>query len=285
MNRRAPTSRKRPSAHARRPRPPLRRRVRRALPAPGRIAAGLLGAILVGGLLALINGPWLRVASVAWAGERYTSSGQLQRVLASLDGAALLTIDASAVAAELQQLPAVSHATVEAVIPDTVRVGIVEKVAAFIWQTSAVRLVGVTDGTLIGQIALSAELPDDLAALPLIDDRRVESRNIIVGDKIDSSTLTAALRLSMVEPAQLGSTAADLGVRLTDDDGFLLVSAQPAWQADFGFYPDADSGPSGTLDERVEAQVAGVRTLFSVEGEPNVSWVDARDPRRVYWRP
>ena len=241
--------------------------------------------MLVGGLLALINGPWLRVANVAWAGERYTPSNQLQRVLASLDGTAMLTIDASAVAAELQQLPAVSHATVEAVIPDTVRVRIVEKVASFIWQTSAVRLIGVPDGTLIGQLALRANLPDDMAALPLIDDRRVESRDIIVGDRIDASTLVAALRLSAVEPAQLGSTAADLEVRLTDDDGFLLVSDQPAWQADFGFYPEADFGPSGTLDERVEAQVAAVRTLFSIEGEPKISWVDARDPRRVYWRP
>jgi cell division septal protein FtsQ len=241
--------------------------------------------MLVAGLLALINGPWLRVANVAWAGERYTPSNQLQRVLASLDGAALLTIDASAVAAELQQLPAVSRATVEAVIPDTVRVRIVEKVAAFIWQTSAVRLIGVADGTLIGQVALGADLPDDMAALPLIDDRRIESRDIIVGDRIDASTLVAALRLSAVEAAQLGSTAGDLEVRLTDDDGFLLVSDQPAWQADFGFYPDADSGPSATLDERVEAQVAAVRTLFSIEGEPKISWVDARDPRRVYWRP
>lgn len=241
--------------------------------------------MLVGGLLALINGPWLRVANVAWAGERYTSSNQLQRVLASLDGTALLTIDASAVAAELQQLPAVSHATVEALIPDTVRVRIVEKVAAFIWQTSAVRLIGVADGTLIGQVALRADLPDDMAALPLIDDRRVESRDIIVGDRIDASTLAAALRLWAVEPAQLGSTAGDLEVRLTDDDGFLLVSDQPAWQADFGLYPEADSGLPGTLDERVEAQVAAVRTLFSFEGEPKISWVDARDPRRVYWRP
>jgi hypothetical protein len=206
-------------------------------------------------------------------------------VLASLDGTALLTIDASGVAAELRQLPAVSHATVEAIIPDTVRVRIVEKVAAFIWQTSAVRLIGVADGTLMGQVALRADLPDDIAALPLIDDRRVASRDIIVGDRIDASTLVAALRLSAVEPAQLGSTAADLEVRLTDDDGFLLVSDQPAWEADFGFYPEAEPGSPGALDERVEAQVAAVRTLFSIEGETKIVWVDARDPRRVYWRP
>ncbi len=245
----------------------------------------MLTALLIGGLLALINGPWLRVARVGWAGERYTPASQLQRALASLDGTALLTIDATAVAAKLERLPAISHATVEAVLPDAVTVHIVEKVGAFVWQTSSSRLIGDADGTLIGELALKAVLPADIAALPLIDDRRVASRHLIVGDLIDPSTLAAAQRLSGVEPTELGSTATDLDVRLTDDDGFLLVSDQPGWQADFGFYPDADSGQPGALQERVEAQVAAVRTLFSFEREETISWVDARDPRRVYWRP
>lgn len=279
------TPRRRPSAHARRPGEPLRRRIRRSLPAPGRIAAGLLAAVLAGGLLALINGPWLRVANVAWAGERYTPASQLQRALAVLDGDALLAVDATGLARELERLPAVSTARVEAVLPDTVRVTIVEKVATFVWQTSAVRLLGVADGTLIGQIALTAQLPGDIAALPLIDDRRVESRNIIVGDRIDPATLSAALRLATIEPASLGSAAIDLGLRLTDDDGFLLVSGAPPWQADFGFYPEGDAGQPASFEERVESQVAAVRTLFSYEGEAAVGWVDVRDPRRVYWRP
>jgi cell division septal protein FtsQ len=279
------TARRRPSAHARRPGQPLHRRIRRSLPAPGRIAAGLLTAVLAGGLLALINGPWLRVANVAWAGERYTPASQLQRALAALDGDALLTIDASGLARDLEQLPAVSTASVEAVLPDTVRVTIVEKVATFVWQTSAVRLLGVADGTLIGQVALGSQLPDDIAALPLVDDRRIESRNIIVGDRIDAATLATALRLATIEPAALGSAALGLGLRLTDDDGFLLVSDAPAWQADFGFYPEGESGQPSSFEERVESQVAAVRTLFSYEGEAAIAWVDVRDPRRVYWRP
>jgi cell division septal protein FtsQ len=245
----------------------------------------LLAAVLAGGLLALINGPWLRVANVAWAGERYTPASQLQRALAVLDGDALLAVDATGLARELERLPAVSTARVEAVLPDTVRVTIVEKVATFVWQTSAVRLLGVADGTLIGQIALTAQLPGDIAALPLIDDRRVESRNIIVGDRIDPATLSAALRLATIEPASLGSAAIDLGLRLTDDDGFLLVSGAPPWQADLGFYPEGDAGQPASFEERVESQVAAVRTLFSYEGEAAVGWVDVRDPRRVYWRP
>jgi len=285
VTRRSTSSRRRPSAHARRPRQPLRRRIRRSLPAPGRIGAVLLTALLVGGLLALVNGPWLRVGRVAWAGERFTTDTQLQKALGSLDGAALLTLNANAVASRIQRLPAVAQATVEAVLPDAVRVHITEKVPIFVWQTSAVRLVGVADGTLIAQLALDADLPEDLATLPLVDDQRAASRHLIVGDRIDAPSLAAALHLSDVEPAALGSKAVDLGVRLTDDDGFLLVSSLPRWQADFGLYPGSDFDQPVALQERVEAQVTAVRTLFSMEGESKISWVDARDPRRVYWRP
>lgn len=285
MKGRATKPRRRPAAHARRPGPALRTRLRRTLPAPGRIAAVLLLATLVAGLLALVNGPWLRVGRVAWAGERFTPADQLQRALAGLDGAALLTVDATGVAAELQRLPAVAGALVAVTLPSSVTVTIVEKDPAFVWQTSAVRLIGAADGTLIGQVALRAPLPDDLAALPLIEDQRVDSRNIIVGDRLDDRILASALRLASVEAAMLGSSAIGLQVRLTDADGFLLVSRAPAWQADFGYYPLADDGAQGSLDVQVEAQVAAVRTLFSVQPEGGVSWVDARDPGRVYWRP
>jgi hypothetical protein len=222
---------------------------------------------------------------VAWAGERYTSASQLQRVLARLDGTALLMVDARKLQTRLERMPAVSEARVETFLPDAVKVTIVEKPAAFVWQTSAVRLLGAADGTLIGQLALGTDLPPDLAALPLIDDRRRDSRDAIVGDRIDAPTLAAALRLSGIGPAALGSTAADLQVRMTDADGFLLVSRGPTWMADFGYYPPLDAGEQGTLEQRVNAQVAAVRTLFAARPEAEISWVDARDPGRVYWRP
>jgi len=285
MTARVAKPRRRPTTHARRPAPALGTRVRRSLPAPGRIAAVLLLATLVAGLLALVNGPWLRVGRVAWAGERFTPAYELERTLAALDGSALLTLDATSVVAELRRLPAVSEARVEVTLPSSVTVAIREKQPTFVWQTSAVRLIGSTDGTLIGQVALRATLPEDLAALPLVDDRRFASRNIIVGDRLDAQILASALRLAMVEPAMIGSGASSLQVRLTDADGFLLASRAPAWQADFGYYPLADIGELGSLDEQVEAQVAAVRTLFSLQPEGTVSWVDARNPGRVYWRP
>ncbi|MDQ2853864.1 MAG: FtsQ-type POTRA domain-containing protein [Chloroflexota bacterium] len=285
MTRRNAKPRRRPSAHARRPGIALRRRVDNAMPRPGRIAAGLLTAVLIGGLLALVHGPWLRVATIAWAGERYTEASQLQHALAALDGTPLLMVDAAGLAAKLERLPAIEHARVEAFLPDAVKVTIEEKKAAFIWQTSAVRLLGDADGTLIGQVALQADLAPDLAALPLVDDRRNASRGIIVGDQIEAPTLAAALRLAAIDPRAMGSTATHLDLRLTDVDGFLLVSSAPPWQADFGFYPAQDSGELATIEQRVNGQVAAVRTLFSLQGEGQVSWVDARDPGRVYWRP
>ena len=285
MTRRSNSSRRRPAAHARRPGQPVRRRVRRLLPAPGRIGAGVLTAALVAALLVLINGPWLRVAHVAWAGDRFTPAQQLQLVLAPLDGRALLTVDASALTARLERLPAVASAKVEPLLPDRLRVTIEEKVATFVWQTSTLRLVGVADGTLIGQLPVDAKLPNDLAALPLVVDQRVASRTMVVGDRIDPASLAAALVLARVRPTALGSTGSRLEVRITDDDGFLLISKQPAWRADFGVYSEDDVSPVSTLQERIDAQVTAVRTLFSYEGEKGISWVDARDPRRVYWRP
>jgi len=289
MTRRAPRSRtgrsRRSGSHARRPGPPLRHRVRRALPAPGRIAATMLAVALVGGLVALVSGPWLRVARVAWAGERFTPPSQLQRALAPLDGSALLLVNAEATAARLERLPAVAEARVEAQLPNAVKVTIVEKRAAFVWQTSAVQLVGAADGTLIGQLALHSKLPGDLSALPFVDDRRSSSRDMIVGDDLDPTALAAALRLAAVDPAALGSTAPHLDLRITDADGFLLVSRTAGWQADFGFYPASEEADAQALQERIDAQVTAVRTLFSIHPEEGVSWVDARDPGRVYWRP
>ncbi len=285
MTRRGGVPRRRGGTHARRPTPSLRRRVRRALPAAGRTVAVLLTAILAGGLLALINGPWLRVEQVALAGGRYTGERALQRAVSELKGQPLLTVDASGLAGRLELLPAVASARVETVLPNSVRIQVVEKAPTFVWQTPFVRLLGVADGTLIGQVALGVALPAELAALPLVDDGRTAARNLIVGDRIDAPTLAAALRLSSVPPAALGSTSSHLALRLTDDDGFLLVSTSPAWQADFGFYTALDSGEPGTLDEQVAAQVAAVRTLFSFQPEKGVGWVDARIPGRVYWRP
>jgi cell division septal protein FtsQ len=285
MTRRGVRARRRSAGHVKRPRPPLRARLGRVLPRAGRFFALLLVAILSAGLVVLANGPWLRIERVAWAGQHYTTASELQHALDQLRGRQLLTLDLSAVRAGIEKLPAVSAARVEALLPDQLQITLAEKRATFVWQTSATRLIGAADGTLIGQVALPAGLPNDLAGLPLVDDRRAASGVVAIGDRIDPALLAVALRLAQMDPARLGSAASQFAVRLDDEHGFVLVANDPGWQAAFGLYGvDLADDPSHPGD-RIDAQVTAIRTLFSMHPEAGVSWLDVRNPGRVYWRP
>jgi hypothetical protein len=277
--------RKRPVGHARRSKPALSRRVGRRLPGSGRILALVLFAVLIGTGVTLVNGPWLRVARLAHAGERYTPAATLDEVLAAYRGVPLLAIDSRVVAERLRSLPAVASAEVSAVLPDELRVTIVEKQPAFTWITSALRLIGAADGTLIAELPLDAEVPVELAALPAIDDQRRHSRQLIMGDVIPADELGFALRLVDVEPALLGSASSGLSVRIDAEYGFILVSALPAWQAALGFYGLDPAGDEVAPEARFEQQAAAIRTLFAGQPEGSVRWVDARNPGKVYWAP
>jgi cell division septal protein FtsQ len=277
--------RKRSAGHAHRSKPALSRRVGRRLPSRGRILALVLFAVLLGAGVTLVNGPWLRVERLAHAGERYTPAATLDEVLAAYRGLPLLAVDSRVIVQRLRSLPAVASAEVSAVLPDELRVTIAEKQPAFTWVTSALRLVGAADGTLIGELPRDAEVPADLAGLPAIDDQRRGSRGLIMGDLIPAEELSMALRLLEVEPALLGSASSGLSLRIDAEYGFVLVSAQPDWQAALGFYGLDPAGDEVAPDVRFDQQAAAIRTLFASQPETSVRWVDARNPGRVYWAP
>ena len=255
------------------------------LPRAGRFFALLLVAVLSAGLVVLANGPWLRIERVAWAGQHYTSAHELEHALDQLRGRQLLTLDLSAVRAEIERLPAVSEARVEALLPDQLQITLAEKQATFMWQTSSARMIGAADGTLIGQVPVPADLPNDLVRLPLVDDRRVASADLAVGDRIPPALLAVALRLAHMDPARLGSTTARLALRLDDEHGFVLVASEAGWQAALGLYGVDLADDRSHPGDRIDAQMAAIRTLFSMHPESGVSWVDVRNPGRVYWRP
>jgi hypothetical protein len=251
----------------------------------GRLLALLLGMACAGSLLFLVNGPWLRVSSVAWAGVRYTADDRLTGVLDAVRGTNLLKVDTGALARQLESLPAVSSARVETSFPNGVRVSLVEKTPAFVWRTTAVQLVVAADGTVFGEVARTATLPADLASLPFVDDERAGSRNLSIGDHVPADDMATALRLEALDPAVLGSSATGLSVRLDDACGYTL-SPRPdgSWQAVFGSYALLE-GDMAAIGGRITDQVAAVRTLFAEHRENTVGWVDARNPGKVYWRP
>ncbi len=276
---------RRGAGHAARPRQPVRARLATRLPSRSRIGAVLLFAALVAGLVTLVNGPWLRVARTAHAGERYTPPEQLQAVLAAYVGRPLLTLDSAEIAGRLAQLPAVAEARVSARLPDGLEVTVVEKRPAATWFTPAARLVLASDGSIIGSLPRVAELPRELARLPAIDDLRTASRSLAVGAAVPLAELRAAERLLELDPELLGSRADRFGVRVDDEYGFMLVAERPGWEAALGFYQAAPGETEAEAMARLDAQVAAVRTLFAERPERLVGWVDARNPGKVYWAP
>jgi hypothetical protein len=261
-----------------------RTRTRTQLLGTGRLLALVLAASLAAGLVWLLQGPWLRVSSMAWAGARYTSGDQIAAVLAPLRGSSLLTLDDTAVAAQLASLPAVRSARVDPTLPGGISVAIEEKAPALVWQTSAIRLLVAEDGVVFGDVSLSTPLPAALARLPLVDDRRASSLDFFIGDRIPDAERSIALRLAAINPVALGSAAKGLRVRLDDQCGYVISpSSGPAWSASIGL--SGMDPNSAAIAAGIDARVAAVRTLFAAHSERGVRWVDARNPGKVYWRP
>jgi hypothetical protein len=269
---------------ARRPGPSLARRIGSRLPPLGRLVAGLLAAVVAGGSVALVSGPWLRVSQVAWAGEHFTDDGDLERLLAPQAGASLLSLDTRALSASLRHLPAIAEAGVEAGLDGTLRAVIVERAPAFIWDTARARLLGDASGQLFASLEVDGDLPRGLAALPVIHDERRAARRLAIGDAVPSALVETARRLVALDPLALGSTATDLGVRLEDEHGFVLIAADPGWEIAFGMHATDPAEERPELATEIDRQVAAVRTLFATEPEAGIGWVDVRNPGKVYFR-
>jgi len=269
---------------ARRPGVPFRRRMSGRLPSIRRVLAGLGAVACAAALVALLTGPWLRVTEVTWAGEQFTPTRDLERLLSRQRGVSLLALDTGALRDGLSRLPAVAEASVSTSLPGRVDVSIVEREAAFIWETGSARLLGSADGTLFVALRLGDDLPPDVAGLPRIADHRDAARLMAVGGRVPEALLRTALRLAGLDPVALGSAATDLSVRLDDEFGFGLVSSDPAWEMALGVYGTDPAETAAEAAARLERQITAVRTLFATRQESEIGWVDARNPGKVYFR-
>jgi POTRA domain, FtsQ-type len=272
------------SRGAQRPGRPLGRRIGARMPSLAR-ACALLGAVAATAALgASLNGPWLRVTDVAFAGEHYTPPQALEAVLSEQRGTSLLAVDTTAIRSRIVALPAVADVNVSATLLGRIEATVVEHDVAFVWQTPSGRFLGAADGTIFAAVAAGEELPADLAALPRISDDRFVARLITVGDIIPPGVVGTAMRLFEMDPAALGSAATELTLRLDDEYGFRLVSAAPEWQVALGPYGLDPTETTSEAAARLDAQVGAVRTLFATRAETEIGWVDVRNPGKVYFR-
>ena len=269
---------------ARRPGVPFRQRMAGRLPSIRRVLAGLGAVACTAALVTLLSGPWLRVTDVTWAGEQFTPTRDLERLLAHQRGVNVLALDTGALRDRLARLPAVAEATVTASLPGRVEVAIVEREAAFVWETASARLLGSADGTLFAALGRDEALPAGVELLPHVEDRRDAARLMTVGERIPEGQLRTALRLAGLDPSALGSDATDLAVRLDDEFGFGLVSREPGWEMALGAYGMDPAETAAEAAARLERQITAVRTLFASQAEEEIGWVDARNPGKVYFR-
>ena len=262
----------------------MRRRFAGRLPSLRRLIAGLGAVATVAVLVALINGPWLRVTDVAWSGEHYTDVDELREPLEDERGASLMALDTAAVRERLEGLPSVARATVSASLTGELSATVEERSVAFVWETAAIRFLGASDGTIFAGEPRDADPSPALAGLPSIRDDRIVARLVTIGDVIPEALLRTALEVGSIDPARLGSSARALTVRLDDEYGFRIEAVGPGWEVALGVFGLDPRETVAEADARLERQVTAVRTLFTSRPEAEIGWVDVRNPGKVYFR-
>lgn len=269
---------------AQRPGVPIRQRLAGRLPSLRRLLATVAAAAAVAGLVALVNGPWLRVRAVSWEGGTYTPAAEVEDVLAGAEGRGILAVDTRTLREELEALPSVAEAVVTASLTGELRAAVVEPAAAMVWETSRGRLLAAADGTVFGALPADAALPEGLVDVASVLDERASARRLAAGDVIPAAVLEIALKVVAIDPAALGSEATGLAVRIDDEFGFRLVSDESGWEVALGVYGTDPRESSAEAAARLERQVTAVRTLFASRPEADIGWVDVRNPGKVYFR-
>lgn len=178
-------------------------------------------------------------------GATWTSQADVDALLAVGDGTNLVTLRTDELDDRLAALPAVRSAEVRVVLPNTIRVELVERQPILVWKTSTGRFLVDSSGLAFIRLADGSAPP---GGLPTITDNRAAAA-VSVGASIDAVAFDAATRLGSLKPADLGSAANGLIVTLTDDQGFTLKAVPNLWTATFGFYTTSLRPPAMIPDQ------------------------------------
>jgi len=231
MTGRTPVRRAAAAGHARRTRP-----VRRASAGLSPLRAGAALAMLVSAAATYGVGSSAAFGyrHLALDGARFTDRAAIEERLDVATGTNLLSLRTDGLESRLRELSTVTGADVEARLPDTLAVHLVERTPVLAWEVAGRRYLVDRDGALFAE--LPPNPPPDAARLPVMVDRRADVQGLHVGDRLDPVDLDAATRLGSIRPADIGSSAASLTLAVTDENGFVLGAAPGGWTAIFGFY-------------------------------------------------
>jgi len=188
-------------------------------------------------------------------GAVYTDPAKVEAAIAPARGQNLFRLSTGPLRDAVDKLTTVASASVGVELPGTLHVTLNERVAVLIWRVGARRYLVDSDGNLFGRLD---KTPPQAADLVVVDDRRAASAGLYVGNRLDPQDIDAATRLASLVPADVGSAAEALQVRVTDEYGFVIRADPQGWQAIFGFYT-----PSLRTTDLIPGQVRLLRSLLT----------------------
>jgi hypothetical protein len=193
-------------------------------------------------------------ANLEIEGTTITPDATIRDRLALVEGENIFEIATEPLEARLRAIPAIAVAEISLGLPGTVAVRIEERKPIVVWRIGERRLLADDGGLLFAGL-------DDT------------SRNLSVGQTLDSVDFDAARRLASLTPGAVGSSATALSVGITDENGFVLSSVPKSWVAVFGFY-----GRSLRTPDLVPGQAQLLQKLL-LGREPTVALVILADDR------
>ena len=223
---------------------------------PIRAGALLVALVAAAALYGLASSDAFTARRMTVTGTTWTPEADVLAALAVPSDQNVFTVRTGDLAGRLALIPSIKGASVTVSLPDEVHVSVDERQALVVWKVGDRRFLVDADGLLFAE--LGENPPEAVAALPVIDDAQLFSIQLDVGSKLDPVVLDAALRLGSLTPADVGSSARSLTLRVDDANGFTMRSRPANWTAIFGFYT-----PTLRTTDLVPGQVRLLRSLLA----------------------
>jgi cell division septal protein FtsQ len=251
---------------------------------PPGFAAWVIARVL--GLGLLVGAGWLvydcgssdrfQVRSVHVQGNVLLSRAEIDGV-AAVSGANIFWVDRNQVAARLRALPLVQHVEIDATLPDTVDISILERQPVAFWLSGEQSYLVDGEGVILKAVdpetqsaRACAGQPCDPRLAPLPSVVQVDGQPLAPGDRVDASALAASASLTSLLPT-LG--VQPIGFEWSRDAG-LEVPTRDGWRVRF------DDGSS------IEEQLASLRAIRDqlAQTQTSASLIDLRFGDRPYFR-
>ena len=218
-------------------------RVRRASAGltPTRSAAILTMLFAAGAIYGLTATPTFGFGRLAVEGATITSETAVRDAIGLAPGANLVGLTTDPLAARVRELTSVADVDISVGLPDVLTVRLAERRPVVVWAVGEQRYAIDEGGLLFAEVSNAAEA---VAGIPVVRDDRAAGSSLGVRSTLDPVILDAATRLGSLKPADVGSGAARLQVRVSDERGFTVGSGTGGWTAVFGFYGRSQRTPA-----------------------------------------